>query len=925
MRRFSGLLWTAAVLASLALGACSGSKGDQGDQGPAGAPGEPCTVEGKTITCGDTSVTVADGVDGSSCTAQDKGDGTKTISCDDGTAITVANGRDGDPGAPGAPGEDGEDGQDGLPGQNGQNGQDGQDGVSCTAVDNGDGSMTITCGQTVVTIQDGDDGAQGPTGQDGEQGPAGQDGANGTSCTVADNGDGTKTISCTDGTSVTVADGQDGEGVDPDALAQLEALAAVGAESCAVCHAESGDHHQALYNQYTDASALDLTIVSVASVPGTVADTFNTTLTFTVEKNGQPFVDANGLPKLNQKRFMGIRFDGTLFVDPLSFGSITPTATPGEYTATVNGAAYALENEDAAVYAYVADEILPTEGMTLYSNVDSAGLTFNDFDTLTAETDKATVSGCQKCHGTPYMKHGYRVAEVEGLPDFAACKFCHYDTRPGSHQDWQVLVDDPLRYSQIATTPLTADEKAQYAYVATTMNDTHMSHAMEFAYPQSMANCVTCHEGKLDRILTDGWYKLETCKSCHPLNGSEEYGTAALALNTLLPESHDLSQAFRTNCASCHGAAGMPPQFDDIHPGYNRAVYAAENVRYADLFEGTIDAASLEGNILTVTFSVTESATSTSDLNAEDVVPTVLIGLYGWDTKDYIVSPHGRDANRNRYLEFTVDGVDANPRFTTVAAGGGSWTITADLSMWADKLADGSVKRAEIAATLELMDGETMLALDSPSRTFDLTTNAFDDGYFQDIVDVQSCNACHEALGTTFHSASYGGNIRTCRLCHVTLNGGSHLELQSRSIDSYVHSIHSMQPFDTGDIDFSDPVEALRYEHHIESGYPTFTILNCQSCHVAGTFNVPDQSKSLPGVHSAADSWTTDRNIGAVPAFITGPGSRACGGCHRAALINEDAAGHLAAYQQHMKSNGYVVENVTGLFDLLVAHIMAQF
>jgi len=26
-----------------------------------------------------------------------------------------------------------------------------------------------------------------------------------------------------------------------------------------------------------------------------------------------------------------------------------------------------------------------------------------------------------------------------------------------------------------------------------------------------------------------------------------------------------------------------------------------------------------------------------------------------------------------------------------------------------------------------------------------------------------------------------------------------------------------------------------------------------------------------------------------------------------------------------MKSNGYVVENVTGLFDLLVAHIMAQF
>ena len=33
------------------------------------------------------------------------------------------------------------------------------------------------------------------------------------------------------------------------------------------------------------------------------------------------------------------------------------------------------------------------------------------------------------------------------------------------------------------------------------MNDVHMSHAMEFPYPQSMSNCVTCHEGKLDTVL----------------------------------------------------------------------------------------------------------------------------------------------------------------------------------------------------------------------------------------------------------------------------------------------------------------------------------------------------------------------------------------------------------------------------------------
>ncbi len=67
------------------------------------------------------------------------------------------------------------------------------------------------------------------------------------------------------------------------------------------------------------------------------------------------------------------------------------------------------------------------------------------------------------------------------------------------------------------------------------MNDVHMSHAMEFPYPQSMANCVTCHEGKLDTVLSDENFTVETCKSCHPMTGSEEYGTAEFALETIMP------------------------------------------------------------------------------------------------------------------------------------------------------------------------------------------------------------------------------------------------------------------------------------------------------------------------------------------------------------------------------------------------------
>jgi hypothetical protein len=120
----------------------------------------------------------------------------------------------------------------------------------------------------------------------------------------------------------------------------------------------------------------------------------------------------------------------------------------------------------------------------------------------------------------------------------------------------------------------------------------------------------------------------------------------------------------------------------------------------------------------------------------------------------------------------------------------------------------------------------------------------------------------------------------------------------------------------------------MRYDHHVEHTDPNFTIKNCESCHNPGTDEVPDQSKSLPGLLSAADVWETDRNIGAVPADITGPGSRACGACHRADLadlIDEDAAGHLAALDQHTKSNGYLVENAPGLLDLVVENVRSMF
>ncbi|MCA8975063.1 MAG: hypothetical protein KDC98_10095, partial [Planctomycetes bacterium] len=309
---------------------------------------------------------------------------------------------------------------------------------------------------------------------------------------------------------------------------------------------------------------------------------------------------------------------------------------------------------------------------------------------------------------------------------------------------------------------------------------------------------------------------------------------------------------------------------------------------------------------------------------------------------DFVVSNHTRDDNGLR-MEFVVGSGD-NALFTTVDGDGSdhSFAVTLDYGAFAitpsipDMITSGVIRRAEIAILPKILHATIMngsnpaaLAIDAPSLTFDVTTGMADAGYYAPIVDAAKCNTCHEGLATTFHSAERGGNVVVCRMCHVATSGGSHLELQSRSIDSYVHAIHSFQLFDPGDIDYSDPVAAFEAEEHVAHQFPNFTRLNCEACHVDATstrvpYNVPDQSKSMPGVLSGTDA-VAGRNIGSIPSMVTGPAARACGGCHRANYINDDNAGGLAAFMEHTRTNGFAVENQEGVFDIVLYTIMGFF
>jgi hypothetical protein len=86
----------AALLGSglLVLGACAGDDGAKGDPGETGQPG----LKGDPGEPGEA------GNNGASCTVVDNTDGSRTVSCSDGTSATISNG------APGAKGDAGDAG-----------------------------------------------------------------------------------------------------------------------------------------------------------------------------------------------------------------------------------------------------------------------------------------------------------------------------------------------------------------------------------------------------------------------------------------------------------------------------------------------------------------------------------------------------------------------------------------------------------------------------------------------------------------------------------------------------------------------------------------------------------------------------------------------------------------------------------------------
>jgi OmcA/MtrC family decaheme c-type cytochrome len=695
---------------------------------------------------------------------------------------------------------------------------------------------------------------------------------------------------------------------------------------------------------------MSLTLDSVATSGGV------STLTFTIRPAAVVCPGAvcnDNLSNLGQKTFYAQEynaangtFDTARSIQFMTGGRSNPNNVHFRgYTADGNGAQYTVTSKSgqtwspeastsAFVYGYVATAgVVPApSGYSLPSMVASAARVYGTI----AWTSKANVAGCERCHGAPYSKHGYRQAKVAGLPDFVSCKVCHTDQRVGADGQWYVAADDPASHDPDVW------DTVKYAYTANVMNDTHNSHAFEFNYPQSMANCVTCHAGKLTGILTDANFKPTVCKSCHPVTAvaGVETGRAPSLIsiwNGLGTHTHDrfvpgytggldpqnlYTGVTATSCNSvaCHGTGGTGPTFAQIHLGYGRNIYADpaganSGIKLSASRVTTINSIDYDPTAYVATVSFSVSGISTT---AATVTWSAYGGVYGWNTKDFLARQ-----------SITV----------TPGADTAKFVGRLNLSSYSGQIASGQVRRVEIALmpTIGIDPTVATTTTGSPyvvgtqnfaavvtgaSQTLDVTPAATSrlisaaDAYGKRIVDPAKCNACHDALGSfKFHSPRNGsaGTVG-CRICHLVANGAGYFEMQSRSLDSFIHAAHSMQFGDARNADLTNPVEAFRYEEKVAGNYPNFAgALNCESCHYAGTYDPPDQTRSLPGLVSALANVQGRTGLGAFAAEITGPGARACGGCHRAKAINEADGSKLAAFVAHTNDFSSAVMDTTYL------------
>jgi OmcA/MtrC family decaheme c-type cytochrome len=407
----------------------------------------------------------------------------------------------------------------------------------------------------------------------------------------------------------------------------------------------------------------------------------------------------------------------------------------------------------------------------------------------------------------------------------------------------------------------------------------------EVQFTKDIDNCTNCHTGGGNEA--DNWFEVPSAEACGACHDNLDFATGA---------NHAGGSADNSECLYCHSPGDPDYGADVVHRGEQRATEAAR-------YEFAIDDIQIDGDALEIDYMVTRDGVPidlglSPEFNQGSSRATLLVG---WSTSDYT----NVDSGETPAEPLSLDGLDIGGEASDL--GGNVYQVVADLDGTG---ASGTVTVAMNGRAVFDLDGDGTYDDTAPVRNDYWSVNVdggradpFGDAVERrDVVDVDKCNACHDAsgLGISLHGNNRTGEIQVCVLCHnpdaTDINvrpaapdlGVDGKAEESIDMKRMIHQIHSGAELANG-------VVIYGYRSSIHDYSNTEFIgnrMNCEGCHDPGTYGAAEAANTLPStIDTGADVADPEDDLNISPIAAV------CSSCHDDSGATDHMKLHGASFQ----------------------------
>ena len=509
--------------------------------------------------------------------------------------------------------------------------------------------------------------------------------------------------------------------------------------------------------------------------------------------------------------------------------------------------------------------------------------------------DIATTASCQNCH-YEFDLHGGPRKSVE------YCVTCHnqgtVDPDTGNSVDMAHLAHS-IHMGEDRTNP----------YIVIGYGGSVHDYG-EVTYPQAKTYCETCHTDSETTPDGDAWNEGATAKACggchdngllaenhDPVTGMAMYSFDHDAAGADVP----VGVAQDGLCASCHlgtiTTAGPALAIHSSIRGDDRArAEAGDNFVFKIL--GATNTGPGETPVVTIRVEGSDGLAYSILTDPEfDLANSASLNLYvQWATADYYGGDElglvqgGRinddlTTNAIQDLNFRDTGYPYRMRLgaiqdVAVANGDGSYDVTFYRALPAEFTGDVAFALGGHPA-YETTDADGVTAFE---RAAAVSAVYYPGEARMAAFDSAQCNSCHKRLQA--HGSNRNGNVEICLACH----NGDAAVCQSPAPDALDGSCPAGQTdegYHMGYMVHSIHAESTTFKKDDGTDFGGVTypqsVANCDTCHVAGSYDVARTSARAVSTSMGADIrvWTDD--------IASTPNAAACGVCHTSTA----ATGHF--------------------------------